>query len=165
MAMSRSFGARSFTTSPSMRSSPREMSSRPAIMLRVVDLPHPEGPTRMQNSPSSISKLRSLTAKAPSGYCLVTWSRVMPAIGSPSALHRARGEPGDDPTLEEQHEHEDGDADDHGRGGDVADRVLEAGVAGEEPDLGRHRPGSRRRGQGDGEQEVVPAEEEHQDHR
>ena len=52
MAMSRSFGALSFTTFPPMRSSPELMSSSPAIMLRVVDFPHPDGPTRMMNSPS-----------------------------------------------------------------------------------------------------------------
>ena len=30
--------------------SPLEISSRPAIMRRVVDLPQPEGPTKMMNS-------------------------------------------------------------------------------------------------------------------
>ena len=67
MAMSRSFGALSFTTFPPMRSSPSVMSSSPAIMLRVVDLPHPDGPTRMTNSPSAMSRLTSSTASAPSG--------------------------------------------------------------------------------------------------
>jgi hypothetical protein len=38
------------------------MSSRPAIMLRVVDFPHPDGPTRMTNSPSAIERSASSTA-------------------------------------------------------------------------------------------------------
>jgi len=67
MAMSRSFGALSFTTLPPIFSSPEVMSSRPAIMLRVVDLPQPDGPTRMTNSPSWMSRLKSSTASDPSG--------------------------------------------------------------------------------------------------
>jgi len=43
------------------------MSSRPAIMFSVVDFPHPDGPTRMTNSPSAIVIDRSFTAVAPSG--------------------------------------------------------------------------------------------------
>ena len=35
--------------------SPEEIPSKPAIILKRVDLPHPEGPTRTTNSPSSIS--------------------------------------------------------------------------------------------------------------
>ena len=38
------------------------ISSRPAIILRVVDLPQPESPTRQINSPSDISILKSCTA-------------------------------------------------------------------------------------------------------
>jgi hypothetical protein len=44
MAMSRSFGGTSLTTSPPIRISPPVMSSRPAIMRSVVDLPQPDGP-------------------------------------------------------------------------------------------------------------------------
>ena len=57
MAMSRSLGAALFTTLPPIRSSPSVMSSRPAIMFSVVDLPQPDGPTRMTNSPSAMSRL------------------------------------------------------------------------------------------------------------
>ena len=67
MAMSRSFGALLFTTLPPMRSSPSVMSSSPAIMLSVVDFPQPDGPTRITNSPSAMSRLMSSTASAPSG--------------------------------------------------------------------------------------------------
>src|SRR3954466_7512219 len=55
MAMSRAFGATLFTTRPPMAISPAEMFSRPAIIRSSVDLPQPDGPTRMTNSPSSIS--------------------------------------------------------------------------------------------------------------
>ena len=60
--MSRSFGALSFTTSSPIRSSPSVMSSSPAIIRSAVDLPQPDGPTRITNSPSLISKFMSRTA-------------------------------------------------------------------------------------------------------
>ena len=50
MAMSRFLGSTSFMSFPSMYISPPEISSRPATMRRVVDLPQPEGPTRTINS-------------------------------------------------------------------------------------------------------------------
>ena len=53
--MSRSLGERSLTMRPPMAISPAVMLSSPAIMLSSVDLPQPEGPTRMRNSPSSTS--------------------------------------------------------------------------------------------------------------
>ena len=61
MAMSRSFGGTSLIRRPPMYISPLEISSRPAIMRRVVDLPQPEGPTKMMNSLSLISRLKSVT--------------------------------------------------------------------------------------------------------
>ena len=79
MAMSRSFGDLLFTTWPPISSSPEVMSSRPAIMLRVVDFPHPDGPTRMTNSPSRMSRLKSLTASDPSGKRLVMCSSTISA--------------------------------------------------------------------------------------
>ena len=60
--MSRSFGAMPFTTSPPIFSSPSVMSSSPAIIRSAVDLPHPDGPTRIMNSPSWMSRSMSLTA-------------------------------------------------------------------------------------------------------
>src|ERR1035438_2689046 len=62
MAMSRSRGGTSFTTSPPIQISPDVISSSPAIMRRVVDLPQPDGPTRTTNSSSSISRSMPLTA-------------------------------------------------------------------------------------------------------
>lgn len=83
IAMSRSFGAFSLTRSPAIRSSPEVMSSSPAIMLRVVDFPQPDGPTRMTNSPSAISRSTSDTATAPSGNFLPTPSSTMSDITAP----------------------------------------------------------------------------------
>src|SRR3954469_6829075 len=66
--MSRSRGARSFTTSSPIRMTPSVISSSPATIRNAVDFPQPEGPTRIMNSPSWISRFMSLTASKPSGY-------------------------------------------------------------------------------------------------
>src|SRR5579872_1671889 len=55
MAMSRSLGATLVTSRPPMLISPPLTRSSPAIMRRSVDFPHPDGPTKTTNSPSSIS--------------------------------------------------------------------------------------------------------------
>src|SRR3569833_411535 len=139
--MSRSLGALSLTRSPAMRSSPEVMSSRPAIMLRVVDFPQPDGPTRMMNSPSAISRATSCTAVVPSGYFLVTLSRTMSATSAHLTLHRAGRQARDDALLEEEHEQDDRNSDDDRRRRDSAGRVLELGRAGEEGQRVRHRTG------------------------
>src|SRR5579863_9823729 len=54
--MSRSLGATWLTKRPSMRISPDEIFSSPAIMASNVDLPQPEGPTRATNSPVFASR-------------------------------------------------------------------------------------------------------------
>src|SRR6266487_1412020 len=138
MAMSRSFGASWFTTFPPMRSSPEVMSSSPAIMLRHVDFPHPDGPTRMMNSPSGMSRLMSFTPIAPPGKRLVRWSRMISATVcslnpvSRLALDRAGCQPGDDPPLEKQHEDDDRNGDDHRGGRDRPGGLREQRAAGEE---------------------------------
>src|SRR4029453_10426896 len=163
MAMSRSLGDSWLTTRSPMRSWPSLMSSSPAIMFRQVDLPQPEGPTRIMNSPSSMSRLTSLTAMVPSGNRLLTCSRVISATALLLSLDRAGGQPGDDPALEDEHEDDDRDGDHHAGGGDRADRGLELGGAGEEGDRRRHGPGVEGGGERDREHEVGPAEDEHQD--
>src|SRR5687768_8320161 len=77
--MSRSRGGRSFTTLSPIRSSPSLMSSRPAIIRRAVVLPQPDGPTKITNSPSAISRLIFFTASVPSGYRFVTSFRTISA--------------------------------------------------------------------------------------
>ena len=63
-----------------MYNSPDEISSRPAIILSVVDLPHPDGPTNIMKSLSFISKLKSFTASKPFGYILHMFSNDKLAI-------------------------------------------------------------------------------------
>ena len=71
MAILRSFGSILFINSLSIYNSPEEISSKPAIILKVVDLPHPEGPTKTINSLSSISIEKSKTAWTLPGYILL----------------------------------------------------------------------------------------------
>src|SRR4249919_3855873 len=121
MAMSRSFGALSLTTSSPILSSPEEMSSSPAIIRSGVDLPQPEGPTRIMNSPSAMSRSISLTASKPSAKTLLTRSRTISDIGvAPLSLDGAGGEPGDDSALEEEDEDDDRHRHHHRGGGDAA---------------------------------------------
>src|SRR5215467_2872513 len=70
MAISRSGGATSLTTSPPIRTSPADARSRPAAIRRTVVFPDPEGPTRTRNSPSATSRFRSSTATVPPGNAL-----------------------------------------------------------------------------------------------
>src|SRR3954469_22684745 len=174
----RSRGALSFTRWPPMIMSPLVMSSSPTSIRSSVDFPHPDGPTRIMNSPSAMSRLTSLTAGKPSPYCLTMFSISMEAIGRPllgvggwkesggeSALDRTVGQAGHDPPLEQQDEHDHRDGDDHGgRGGD-ARRVLELGGSREEAEGGRDRTGAAGRGERDPVGEVVPGDEEGDDRR
>src|SRR4051812_36312485 len=144
--------------------SPEVMSSRPTIIRSRVDFPHPDGPTRIMNSPSAMSRLTSLTAGNPSPYFLTTCFMVISAMGAlllgclASALDGAGGEPRHDPALEGQDQDHDGDGDDDRRGHDGGDGRLELRATGEERERGRHGAGPVGRGEGDGQQELVPAE-------
>src|SRR5215831_11180058 len=97
MAMSRSFGGTSLTTSPPIRTSPSVMSSRPAIMRRVVDLPQPDGPTRTTNSWSEISRSMPRTASTSSKRLttLRSFTSAMSSSLGTSTLGGAGGEAGD----------------------------------------------------------------------
>src|SRR4051794_12344197 len=129
--MSRSFGVRSFTTSPPIDRRPSVMSSSPAIMRSAVDFPQPEGPTRIMNSPSAMSRLMLRTASVPSGYRLVTSSSSISAIavllagGCGSSLYGTGGQAGHDSVLEDQHQDDQRHRHHHGRGADRPDRDLE----------------------------------------
>lgn len=65
MAISLSLGPTSFAILSPIYSSPELISSSPAIILKVVDFPHPDGPTKTTNSLSYISMFTSLTASYP----------------------------------------------------------------------------------------------------
>src|SRR5215210_3848560 len=87
-----------------MKTLPRVMSSRPAIMRSAVDLPHPEGPTKTTNSPSGMSRFISWTATTSSPKTLVTFSMVTSATlrtssfsGLPNASIRLAPVPGSPP--------------------------------------------------------------------
>src|SRR3954447_8701773 len=147
MARLRSRGAWSLTRSPPMTMSPEVMSSSPTIIRSSVDLPQPEGPTRIMNSPSSTSIDTSLTAGKPSPYCLTMFFISMAAIGS--TLHCAGGQAGDDSALEQQDDDDHRDRDDHGGRGELGVRRVERVGTHEEGHLGRHRPRRRRRRQRD----------------
>ncbi len=60
--MSRRLAGTCATSSPSSRIFPEVGSSSPAIILRVVVLPQPDGPSSMKNSPSATVKVDSSTA-------------------------------------------------------------------------------------------------------
>src|SRR5712691_9547858 len=82
MAMSRSFGGRSVTARSPIWTSPAVTSSSPATIRRIVDFPHPEGPTRTMNSPSPISSdTRSTATTSPNSF--VTSSRTILATALP----------------------------------------------------------------------------------
>src|SRR6478609_3710841 len=123
MAMSRPCGSTSLTRRPPMRSSPVEMSSRPATIRRAVDLPHPDGPTMTRNSPSATSIERSCTAWKPFSYSLFMLSSSTVAICAPECVDRASaldgtgGETGDQRFLGEQEQREQRDRHHHSAGG------------------------------------------------
>jgi hypothetical protein len=70
--MSRSREGTKLTTRSPIRTVPPEIDSRPATIRSAVVLPHPDGPTRTTNSPSSIARSIEFTARYPSGYTLLT---------------------------------------------------------------------------------------------
>src|SRR6185437_10874087 len=90
--MSRSIGARSFTTLSLIITRPEVMLSSPATMRKVVVLPQPEGPTSTTNSLSRIWRFTSLTACTSSNDLLRL--RITTSAIAASPLDRA-GEPGD----------------------------------------------------------------------
>src|SRR5437870_2623001 len=91
--MSRSLGGRSFTTRSPMVISPPVISSSPATIRSVVDLPQPEGPTSTTNSLSRTWRFTSLTACTSSYFLFRSFMRTCAMMPSLSALHGA-GESG-----------------------------------------------------------------------
>src|SRR3954470_15257902 len=77
--MSRSFGATSLTTRSPIEIAPADASSSPATIRSAVDLPEPDGPTRIVNSPSSTARSSPSTARVPSGKTFETPSNAIDA--------------------------------------------------------------------------------------
>src|SRR5262249_12580988 len=69
------------TSWPSTKIRPLVGSISRLIIFSVVDLPHPDGPTRHTISPGAMSRSRSCTATVPSEYRFPTPSSLI--IGSP----------------------------------------------------------------------------------
>src|ERR1700759_2356108 len=92
---------------------PPVIDSRPAIMLRVVVFPQPDGPTRTTNWPSSTSKLRlEMTLWIPNDFSILT-SEIL-------AMYAWKGESGlslncasqfatGESAIKDQKENDDGD--------------------------------------------------------
>src|SRR5665213_2788375 len=81
--MSRLLGARSVTSRSPIQISPEVTSSSPAIILRSVDLPQPDGPTMTRNSPSKMSRETPSTAVTAPKDFVTSASRIsaIPADG------------------------------------------------------------------------------------
>src|SRR3954470_1652537 len=77
--MSRSRGATSLTTRDPIEIAPDDASSSPATIRSAVDLPEPDGPTRIVNSPSAICRSRPSTARVPSSKTFETSSNAIDA--------------------------------------------------------------------------------------
>src|SRR5437763_6868976 len=80
--MSPASGGTSFPPSPPTRTVPELLSSRPALIRSALVLPHPDGPTKTTNSPSSISRSSSRTARVPSAYTLLSCSSPISATAT-----------------------------------------------------------------------------------
>src|SRR3990170_2312728 len=86
MAMSRSLGGRSFTRRSPMWTSPDVISSRPATIRRVVDFPHPDGPTRTMNSLSRMWRFTSLTAYTSSNFLFRSFNTTCAIVKPPGRV-------------------------------------------------------------------------------
>src|SRR5207249_1360201 len=80
--------------SPSIRISPSVASSSPASIRRTVVLPHPDGPTRIMNSPSRISRSKSWTATVSPKRFLTPLKTISATGSSPVRTLRPRRRPG-----------------------------------------------------------------------
>src|SRR5215831_18016726 len=161
MAISRSLGWKSLTRRPAMMMSPSVTVSRPAIMLRSVDLPQPDGPTSTRNSPAStamsmpfnisVAPKRFLTPLISSDAIVLSLYRTRHQaaheVASAEDVHQQRGQRGDHRRC---HVHVVGPL----SGGGVDDIVQRHGHRGAFP--------GRKRG---AEQKIVPDIGELPDHR
>src|SRR4029450_1533087 len=135
--MSRSFGGTSFTTRSPIAIVPSLIRSRPATLRSAVCFPPPYGPTRIRNSPSATSRVRSSTATTGPGYTFVTPSNATRAIAL--ALQSLSGDAAHEVPLGEQEEHDHRQhRHDVGRRDEVPLRVV-GSLEGREPELQRER--------------------------
>src|ERR1700733_4904648 len=99
------------------------MFSSPAIMLRVVVLPHPDGPTSTTKEPSAISRLScGMTTCAPTRFSTSMRETLDPSHAFPAAstLHRADKIPAGNPSIGKNEQDHDWDLrDDQTRRGQI----------------------------------------------
>src|SRR6187431_111072 len=131
--MSRSFGGTSFTTRSPIEIVPWLIFSRPATIRSAVDFPHPDGPTRIRNSPSATSSVRSSTATTGPGYTFVTPSNATRAIAL--ALQSLGGDAAHEVPLREQEQHDHRHHRHDVRGRDQVPLRVVGALEGREPEL------------------------------
>src|SRR3954470_1176345 len=74
MPMSRRKGGRSTTERPASRMAPESGCRKPAIRLSVVDLPQPDGPSKVRNSPGGTARSIPSTAAWYAKVLRMLWS-------------------------------------------------------------------------------------------
>src|SRR6056297_3249123 len=126
----RSFGGRFVTSRPLMLTVPSVGLVSPAMVSIVFDFPHPEGPTKVTNSPSLMSRFMSSTAIT-SSYRLTMCSSLTFPIGL--LLECSRGEPADDLFLWDDHEDRHRQDADDTRGGHHVEQYLVLALVLEDP--------------------------------
>src|SRR5690349_2672681 len=90
--MSRSPGANPLTTEPPILISPEVGLSSPASRRSAVLLPHPDGPTKIRNSPSPTVRFRPLRATTSPAYFRTTSRNSTSANVIPSTLDSGTGD-------------------------------------------------------------------------
>src|SRR5689334_8982229 len=107
--MSRSPGANPLTTEPPILTSPEVGLSSPASRRSAVLLPHPDGPTKIRNSPSPTVRFRPLRATVspdrPPAYFRTTSRNSTSANVIPSTLDSGTGDRLDEvPLCADEHQ-------------------------------------------------------------
>src|SRR5690606_11542096 len=153
MPMPRSLGSSQVTFLPLMKIWPSDTSSRPAMQLSRVDLPHPDGPSSTMNSPCAISRSRcSSTLTLPK---LSDRSRMETLCCMDLSLHGAGGDAADEQLAGDEVDDEGHETRQHG--GSHVDVVFRRPLGGVDDvvELHGHRVVLRARID-HAEQEVVP---------
>src|SRR5580692_8584728 len=160
MAMSRLDGCWWFTTLPPMRISPDEICSRPAIVLRRVDLPQPDGPTSTRKPPfSSVMSIPFRTSIVPKRLRRALISSVAMSSSLYGAGHQAADKISPGNGVDEQCRRR---SNDRGRHVDVVFDDAGRGVD-EVVERNRHRRGIAS-SEGRAEKKIVPDVGELVDH-
>src|SRR5690554_3788007 len=106
--------------------SPPDSSSRPAMMRRIVDLPHPDGPRRLMNSRSfTCSEKSAMTSTSPNFLLKFRISTV--AMNVSSVLDCAHGHAAHHVSLGKEREQEHRCNQDHSGSGDIVPADLRPG--------------------------------------